>query len=156
QMIPLVLGITFVVFLMVHFAPGDAAQFAISQRAEEQEIQRVRQYLGLDLPWYEQYGRLLSNWARLDFGRSYISRQNVGDVIKERLPKTIALTGLWIVLSLLLALPIGIISAVRQYSVLDNVVTVLAFVGIATPTFWLGILLILIFSVSLHWLPTGG
>lgn len=156
QLIPLVFGITLVVFLMIHFAPGDAAEFAISSRAEESEIQRMREYLGLNLPWYEQYGRLLSNWARLDFGRSYVSRQPVGDMIKDRLGRTMVLIGLSILFSLLLALPIGIISAVKQYSLLDNVVTVLAFVGIATPTFWLGILFILIFSVTLHWLPTGG
>lgn len=145
-----------VVFLMIYLAPGDAAQFAISQRANEAEIQRFRQQMGLDLPWYRQYARLAGNWARLSFGDSIIQRRPVGEVIMQRLPRTVELLALSIVLSLLLAIPIGLISAIKQYSFWDHLVTVFSFVGIAMPSFFLAILLILVFAVQLHWLPTQG
>ncbi len=148
--------LSFVVFMMIHLAPGDAAEFAVSSRANEEDIARFRHQMGLDLPWYQQYGRLASNWARLDFGDSIIQKRPVGDIIKQRLPRTAELLGLSIVFSLLLAIPIGIIAAVKQYSLLDNVVTVFSFVGIAMPSFFLAFMLILFFAVKLHWLPTQG
>jgi len=145
-----------VVFLMVYLAPGDAAQFAINARANEQEIERFRHTMGLDLPWYRQYAHLAANWGRLRFGDSIIQKRPVADIIKDRLPRTAEILGLSILLSLLLAVPIGIIAAVRQYSVMDNVATVLSFIGIAFPSFFLAFLLILLFAVKLHWLPTQG
>ena len=148
--------LSFVVFLMVYLAPGDAAQFAINQRANEAEIQRFRQQMGLDLPWYQQYARLASNWARGSFGDSIIQRKPVGTVIMQRLPRTLELLGLSLILSLLLAIPIGIISAIKQYSIWDHLVTIVSFIGIAMPSFFLAIILILIFAVQLHWLPTQG
>ena len=152
----LLLLLSVVVFLMVHLAPGDAAEFAINQRANEEEIQRFRHQLGLDLPWYRQYLRLAGSWARLDFGTSIIQRKPVGTIIRDRLPRTAELLGLSILFSLLLAIPIGVVSAIKQYSVWDNVVTVLSFIGIAMPSFFLAIILILAFAVKLHWLPTQG
>jgi peptide/nickel transport system permease protein len=148
--------LSFVVFLMVYLAPGDAAQFAINQRANEAEIQRFRQQMGLDLPWYQQYARLASNWARGSFGDSIIQRKPVSTVIMQRLPRTLELLGISLILSLLLAIPIGIISAIKQYSIWDHLVTVFSFIGIAMPSFFLAIILILIFAVQLHWLPTQG
>jgi peptide/nickel transport system permease protein len=145
-----------VVFLMMYLAPGDAAEFAINQRANEAEIQRFRHEMGLDLPWYRQYLHLAGNWARLRFGDSIIERKPVATVIKQRLPRTVEILALSILFSLALAVPIGIISAVRQYSLWDNIVTVLSFVGIAFPSFFLALMLILIFAVKLHWLPTQG
>lgn len=148
--------LSFVVFLMVYLAPGDAAQFAINQRANEAEIQRFRQQMGLDLPWYQQYARLASNWARGSFGDSIIQRKPVSTVIMQRLPRTLELLGISLILSLLLAIPIGIISAIKQYSIWDHLVTIFSFIGIAMPSFFLAIVLILIFAVQLHWLPTQG
>ena len=89
-------------------------------------------------------------------GTSIIQRRPVSTIIVERLPRTVELVGLATLFSLLLAIPIGVISAVKQYSLIDHVVTLLSFIGIALPTFWLGIMFILLFSVDLHWLPTGG
>lgn len=145
-----------VVFLMIFLAPGDAAEFAVNARANEQEIERFRHEMGLDLPWYRQYAHLAGNWARLRFGDSIIQKRPVAAIIKDRLPRTAEILGLSILFSLLLAIPIGIISAVRQYSLMDNVVTVLSFIGIAFPSFFLAFLLILLFAVKLHWLPTQG
>ncbi len=145
-----------VVFLMIYLAPGDAAEFAINARANEQEIERFRHEMGLDLPWYRQYAHLAGNWVRLRFGNSIIQQRPVGDIIKDRLPRTAEILGFSILLSLLLAIPIGIVSAVRQYSALDNTVTVLSFIGIAFPSFFLAFMLILLFAVKLHWLPTQG
>jgi len=156
QGIALVIGVTIVCFMMLYLAPGDAAEFAISSRASELEIQRVRESLGLDLPWYQQYGKLAGKWVRLDFGDSWIQKRPVTDILIARAPRTMLLLGLSIVLSLLIAIPIGIISAVKQYSWTDNLVTVIAFIGISIPSFWLAIMLILMFSVKFHWLPTGG
>ena len=156
QAIPLLVGISLIVFLMIHLAPGDATEFALGTRASEEDLQRLRHYLGLDLPWYEQYARLVRSWVTGDLGTSIIQRRPVLDLIVERLPRTIELLGLSIVLSLLIAIPVGVISAVRQYSLTDSVVTVLSFLGISVPSFWLGIILILVFAVKLGWLPTGG
>ncbi len=148
--------LSIVVFLMVYLAPGDAADFAINQRANEQEVQRFRHEMGLDLPWYRQYTHLAGNWVRLRFGNSIIQRKPVATIIKQQLPRTAEILALSILFSLLLAIPIGIISAIRQYSFIDNVVTVLSFVGIAFPSFFLALMLILLFAVRLHWLPTQG
>jgi peptide/nickel transport system permease protein len=156
QAIPLLIGISLVVFLMIHAAPGDAAEFAISQRANEQQVQEYRHYLGLDLPWYQQYLRLVGNWAHGNLGTSIVQRRPVSTIIWERLPRTMELIGLSTIFALLLAIPIGIISAVRQYSLVDHVVTVTSFIGIAIPSFWLAIMMILLFSVKLHWFPTNG
>ena len=149
-------GISLVVFLMIHLTPGDAAEFALGSRATEEDIERLRTYLGLDLPWYEQYGRLLWKWSHGDLGVSIIQRRPVLDIIQERLPRTAELLGGSILLSLLVAIPAGVIAAIRQYSLLDNVVTELSFVGVSIPSFWLGIILILVFAVTLGWFPTGG
>jgi peptide/nickel transport system permease protein len=156
QAIPLLIGISIVVFLMIYLAPGDASQFAISERANEQQVQQYRHYLGLDLPWYRQYLRIVGNWGHGKLGTSLIQRRPVSSIIIQRLPRTVELLGLSTLFSLLLAIPIGIISAVRQYSLADHTVTVLSFVGIAIPSFWLAIMMILLFSVKLHWFPTSG
>lgn len=156
QGIPLLIGISLIVFLMIHLAPGDAAEFALGQRASEDSIIRLRHYLGLDLPWYQQYFHLMGHWLRGDLGTSILQQRSVFAILGERLPRTAELLGGSILLSLLVALPIGVFSAVRQYSFADNVVTVISFLGISIPSFWLAILLILAFSVKLHWLPTGG
>src|ERR1051326_933442 len=156
QAIPLLFGISLIVFLIIHFAPGDAAEFALGSRANQEDIERLRQYLGLDLPWYEQYGRLLKTWLSGDLGDSVVLRRPVFDLIVERAPRTAELLGGSILCSLLIAVPIGVISAVKRYSLTDAVVTVVSFIGVALPSFWLGIILILIFAVSLGWLPAGG
>ena len=156
QGVILLVLLSVVVSLMVYLAPGDAADFAVNQRANEEDVLRFRREMGLDLPWHQQYLRLAGRWLRLDFGNSIIQKQSVGEIVKQRLPRTAEILGLSIVFSLLLAIPIGIISAVRQYSALDNVVTVFAFFGIAIPSFFLAFLLILLFAVNLHWLPTQG
>jgi peptide/nickel transport system permease protein len=156
QGIVLLVLLSVVVFLMIHLAPGDAAQFAVNSRANEEEIERFRHQMGLDLPWYRQYFRLAGSWVRLDFGDSIIQKQPVRTIIANRLPRTAEILGLSIAFSLLLAIPIGILSAVRQYSIADNVITVLSFIGIAFPSFFLAFILILLFAVQLHWVPTQG
>src|SRR5215472_3385461 len=100
QAIPLLVGISLIVFLMIHLAPGDAAEFALGQRASEEEIIRLRHYLGLDLPWYQQYFHLVSHWLRGDLGQSVLQHRPVFTLVWERLPRTIELLGGSIVLSL--------------------------------------------------------
>lgn len=156
QAVPLLIGISLIVFLMIQLAPGDAAEFALGNRATEEDLSRLRNYLGLDRPWYEQYGRMVRNWAAGDLGVSIIQRRPVRDIIADRLPRTIELLAMSILLSLLIAIPIGVISAMKQYSKVDNAVTVVSFLGVSIPSFWLAIILILIFAVWLKWFPTGG
>lgn len=156
QALLLLIGISVIVFVMIHLAPGNAAQFALGSRANEADILRLQHYLGLDRPWYQQYFQLMGQWLRGNLGTSIIEERSVTSILLERLPRTAVLLGGSIVLSLLIALPIGVISAVRQYSISDHVVTILSFLGISVPSFWLGIILILLFAVDLHWLPTGG
>ena len=156
QAVLLLVGISLIVFFMIHLAPGNAAQFALGSRGDEAEIARLQHYLGLDKPWYQQYFHLMSQWLHGNLGTSTIQQRSVSSVLLGRLPRTAVLLGGSIILSLIIAMPIGVISAVRQYSFSDHFVTVLSFLGISVPSFWLGIILILLFAVDLHWLPTGG
>jgi peptide/nickel transport system permease protein len=158
--VPLLVGITFVSFLVIHLAPGDPVDFQAGELATEsgaQARQMLRQVYGLDQPLPVQYWNWLSRIARLDFGRSFApDGRPVLDKIGERLPITLALNMIQLTVILALAVPIGVLSATRQYSAFDKVTTVFVFVGFATPDFWLALLLILLFGVQLGWLPISG
>jgi len=115
--------------------------------------ERIRESLGLNQPWHVRYVKWVIAVAHLDFGYSFMSRSPVIDLIWQRLPNTLAVVGVAYVIGVLLAVPIGMISAVRRYSVFDHLSTTFAFIGFSVPTFFTGLLLIIIFSVKLHWLP---
>ena len=159
--IPLLLGITFISFIVLHLAPGDplATQTGgeLSERHSAQAYQALRELYGLDQPLHVQYGRWLGRIVRLDFGRSFAPHgRPVLDMIVERLPITLLLNVVEMVIIVALAVPIGVLSATRQYSAFDKVTTVFVFVGFATPDFWLALLLMILFGVQLDWLPISG
>jgi peptide/nickel transport system permease protein len=157
--VPLLVGITFVSFLVIHLAPGDPTELQLGEMSPEssaQARQALRELYGLDQPVPVQYWRWLTSIARLDFGRSFApDGRPVLDKIAERLPITLALNLVEMVIILVLAVPIGVLSATRQYSRFDKITTVFVFVGFATPDFWLALLLMILFGVHLGW-PISG
>jgi len=157
--IPLLLGILCLSFGMLKLAPGEPTivQQDLQTRATGAQRETLRQLYGLDRPVYEQFGRWLWRVVRLDFGRSYSpDGRPVLDKIVERLPITLGLNLLQTLVIFSLAVPLGILSATRQYSRFDKATTVFVFVGFATPDFWLALLLMILFGVQLGWLPISG
>jgi len=157
--IPLLIGITFVSFLVISLAPGGPLDFLTPEdpNASVEVKQRLIQEFGLDQPVHVQYWRWLTRVARLDFGRTFLpDGKPVLTKIGERLPVTLLLNIAEMVIILGLAVPIGVLSATRQYSLYDKVTTVFVFVGFATPDFWLALLLMFLFGVQLGWLPISG
>lgn len=143
-------------FFMLRMLPGDPAQVLAGQMATPQEIQNIRSQLGLDKPIYQQYAIYMGNLMRLDLGRSARTQNPVFEEIWARLPNTMLLAVVAIGLACLFGIPAGIISAVRPYSWIDYTVTIIALFGISMPVFWLGLMLVVVFSVVLKWLPAGG
>ncbi|MEO8632175.1 MAG: ABC transporter permease [Chloroflexota bacterium] len=152
--IPTLIVISFVVFAILALAPTDPmAQFGADPRVPPEVRERIRESLGLNDPWPIRYVKWVTSVARLDFGYSFMSRGPVMDLIGQRLPNTLAVVGVAYVIGVLFAIPIGMVSAIRRYSIFDHLSTTFAFVGFSVPTFFTGLLLIIIFSVKLHWLP---
>jgi len=152
--IPTLLLISFVIFAILSIAPGDPlAQFALNPAVPPEVRENIRRSLGLDQPWPIRYVKWLTAAMTGDLGYSFNSKVPVMGLIWQRLPNTLAVLGVAYVLSVLLAMPIGVISAVKRYSFFDHAATTFAFIGFSVPTFFTGILLILLFSVKLHWLP---
>ena len=147
-----VVSVTFVVTLKA----GDPAAFMYHIRETKEEIEELRRRLGLDRPLHEQYFNYLANAVRGDFGSSIRHRQPATALILDRLPYTLLLGGVALLFSFFLALPIGVLAAVKRGTSLDGLTMLFALVGQAIPVFWLGILLILIFGVWLRWLPVSG
>lgn len=154
--IPVLLCVTFVIFTLMHFTDGDPARLILGDTASEAEVMAMRSEMGLDKPFLEQYFRYLAGLLRGDLGISYMTKMPVSSEIMNRLPVTARLAFLSCLFAICVGVPAGIISAVRQYSILDNILTVLALLGITMPNFWLALMLILFFSVSLGILPASG
>jgi peptide/nickel transport system permease protein len=156
-LVPLLVGLTIIVFTMIHLAPGDPAlAFVSEQGLDPQVLVQVRKNLGLDQPLPVQYAIWISHVARLDFGTAYTFNQKpVIELIADRLPATLALQSLALVLSLAVAVPVGVVSASKQYSAIDQVATVGAFLGLALPNFWIALMLQLVLAVGLGWLPVS-
>ncbi len=153
--IPIMFGVAIIVFLFIRLTPGDPVDIMMGQggAVSEGEMEQLRSEFHLDEPLYAQLWIFLKDAVRGDLGYSYILKRPVTTLITERLPATIELALGALLLSLLIALPIGILSATRQNSMLDRLSMGGAFLGISMPGFWLGIILILLFSVRLGWLP---
>jgi ABC-type dipeptide/oligopeptide/nickel transport system permease component len=143
------------VFVMVRLG-GDPVLLFMPMDIQARDVEEMRQRLGFNDPLAVQYARFLGAVVRGDFGESLRYRQDALGIVLERLPATLLLAGCALGLTLLVAVPVGVLSAVRRDSVLDHVATVLTVLGQATPGFWLGLMLIFLFSVRLGWLPTGG
>ena len=158
MMAPILFGITLVSFSVIHLAPGGPVevQTEMSLKATAQARENLKRLYGLDRPLHEQYIDWLRRLAKLDFGKSFVDGRKVIDKILERVPITLGISVLSLFLIFLVAVPIGVLSAVRQYSLFDKVSTVFVFVGFSTPTFWLALLLMILFGVYLGWLPISG
>ena len=152
--IPTLLVISFVVYAILALAPGDPlSQFANNPNVPPEVRERIRESLGLNQPWHVRYVKWLIALLQGDFGYSFMSHLPVIQLLKERLPNTLAVVGVAYILGVLLAVPIGMISAVRRYSIFDHAATTFAFIGFSVPTFFTGLLLIILFSINLHWFP---
>lgn len=156
MLIPIVIGVTFMVYFILSLSPGDTAAMIAGETADAETIEAVRKDLGLDQPVIVQYGKYMLNLLRGDMGQSYKSKRDVFPSIMASFPNTAKLAFWSILVAVGIALPIGIVSATRQYSMIDNVGMVAALLGVATPNFWLGLMLIILFSLNLGWLPSGG
>ncbi|SHE45756.1 peptide/nickel transport system permease protein [Desulfacinum infernum DSM 9756] len=155
-LIPTVFGISVLVFFMIHLVPGDPAEMMLGERASEQALKEVREQLGLDKPLHVQYGRFLSRLAQGDLGRALRTNEKITTEIAERFPATVELSIAAMIFAVTLGMLAGIMSATRQYSVFDYSSMVLSLVGVSMPIFWLGLVLMIIFSVHLGWLPLSG
>jgi len=154
--IPVLLFVSIIAFSLVHLLPGDPARVMLGEDARPELIQALRKELGLDQPLYQQYFSWLIRCAQGDFGRSIQNKQSVAKALAQRLPVTIELTLLAFVLAIVIALPIAIAGATRPNSWVDMAGSTFASIGIAMPSFWLGILLIFLFAVTLRLLPSSG
>lgn len=155
--IPLLFGITILAFLIMQLAPGDPTSLIIDPRIRAEDMQPFIEKYGLDQPVHIQYMKWLGNMVQGDFGNSLI-RQGVpvSDLILARLPNTLILMVVSTILAMIIAIPFGILSASRPYTKTDYSITFTSFLGLATPNFWFGLVLIMFFSVQLGWFPTGG
>lgn len=155
-LIPVLIGIVFLVFTIMYFSPGDPAKLILGDRAPEEQVAALRHELGLDLPYYQQLFNYIKNAMHGDFGNSYQLRMPVWDIIKLRFPLTLQLTTFTMLIAVLIGVPVGILSAVKQYSVIDAFSVIFALLMASIPAFWLGMLLMLLFSLNLGWLPSSG
>ena len=152
----LLLGMSFLVFASLYIAPGDPAELVAGANATPEDIIRVRAYLGLDQPFLVQYGVYLKNLLTGNLGTSLTTRQPILQEIIVRLPHTLNLACSSMIVALVIGIPTGIIAAIKKDTFIDNLLTTTSLAGISIPNFWLGSMLILLFSVTLRWLPTGG
>jgi len=154
--IPTILGITIIIFMMLAITPGDPAELLLGERATEASLAAMREYLGLNKPLYVQYGLFLKRVAKFDLGETIWTRQKVYIEIMERFPATIELTLAAMIISSFLGALLGIVSATKQYSWFDYVSMLGSLFGVSMPVFWLGLMLMLIFSLTLGWFPMSG
>ena len=155
--IPVMFIITFATFVLMQMLPGGPlAAYENNPEISQEDIQRLRHEMGLDRPIPVQYWAWLKNFVRGDWGYSFATKRPVLQEIWDRLPNTVYLTGFSLILALIIAIPVGIISATRQYSVFDHITTTLTYIGRSMPVYYSGLLLIIIFSIWLRWFPSGG
>jgi len=152
-MIPTLLGVSVIVFLMLHLTPGDPAELLMGERASEEALQEIRAHLGLDKPLYVQYGMFLKQLMKGDLGETIWTRQKVWIEIKQRFPATLELSLVALLISCVLGIVLGIVSASKQYSIFDYLSMLGALAGVSMPIFWLGLVFMLIFGLNLGWLP---
>ena len=156
-LIPVLLGVAFCVFTLLYLTPGDPARMVLGDLATEDAVQEFRNREGLNDPFLVQFGNYV--WKAVtkgDIGRSYITKRSVAQEVLAVFPATLKLSALAMLIAILVGLPCGILSAIKQYSLFDTVTMIFAMIGLSMPVFWLGLLLILLFSVHLRWLPSSG
>ena len=156
NLIPILLGITLLVFAFLHLIPGDPAVVMSGERATPEQVAALRERLGLNQPLPLQYLKFLLNLIRFDLGNSIISGVPIIDEIKTRWPATFELSVAAMLIAILLGIPAGVLAAVRKNSPVDNLTMSSSLLGVSMPVYWLGLLLIYLFAVNLNWLPPNG
>jgi len=152
--VPTLVAISFVVYVILALAPIDPlSSFGADPRVPPEVRERIRESLGLDQPWYVRYVLWLKSVLTGDFGYSFMSHSPVIELIGQRLPNTLAVVGVAYLVGLIVGVPIGMLSAVRRNSFLDHAISTVTYAGFSVPTFFTGLVLIIIFAVKLHWLP---
>jgi len=154
--IPVIIGLSLIVFLLMAMIPGNPAQALLGAFATPENVARVSAELGLDKPLWQQYFIWVNNLLHGDFGRSYVLNRPVIDEVLERLNATLLLGGCALLLSVVFGLLAGVTSAVRQFGWGDRIITLLVLIGISLPSFLIGLLMIMLFAVSLRWFPASG
>ncbi len=155
-LVPTVLGVVTLVFFFIHMIPGDPVEVMLGETAPAADKEALRHSMGLDVPLWSQYSRFLAGAFTGDLGSSYFYRKPVVRVLAERVGATVRLSMASMAVALLIALPLGIASAVKQYSAFDTGSMFFALLGVSMPNFWLGPLLIILFSIHLGWFPVSG
>lgn len=157
RLIPVLLGISLIVFMMISLTPGDPVEIMLGDQIVTPEVeQALREDMGLNLPTHERYLKFLSNACKGNFGRSFFHRRPVMEVIMERLPATVELTLCAMAMAILISIPLGVLAAVKKGTAYDKASVVTAMTGVSMPGFWFGIILIILFSIQLQWLPVSG
>lgn len=156
MIVPVMFGVTLLVFLMMHITPADPALLMLGERATQAELDSLRKQMGLDKPLMVQYGTFVGKALQGDLGRSIRSNRPVSAELLDRLPHTIRLAMAAMVLASLVGVVVGVLSATRPHSAVDNLSTSTALLGVAMPNFWMGLMLQIIFAVMLGWLPVTG
>jgi len=156
MMIPIVLGVTFIIFYMNYITPGDPAVLMLGEGAPREALEALRVSMGLNDPFLQRYVTYVWNLLQGDLGTSYVTRRGVLDEILLRFPTTMRLAFYGTILAMLIGIPLGIISATKQYTIFDTASTALGLTMVSIPNFWLGLMLIILFSVNLGWLPPSG
>ncbi|MBO4289740.1 MAG: ABC transporter permease [Lachnospiraceae bacterium] len=155
-LIPVIIGVTFMVYFIMSLAPGDPALLLLGDDATPEQIAALREEMGLDQPFIIQYGRYMVNLFKGDLGTSYKTKNAVSAEVFSRFPNTLILAGFSTLISIILALPLGVFAAVKQNSLFDTISMVIALLGVSIPIFWFGLLLILLFALKLGWFPVSG
>jgi len=156
QTVMILLGISFVTFVLLYLVPADPARQIAGRSATAQTVENIREQLGLNLPFHEQYLRYLKNLLRGDLGRSYLQKTEVSSLIWSRLPASLILMVAAICCELIIGLAMGAIAALKRGSRTDDALMIFSFIGVSAPQFVIGILMLYIFSVQLGWFPIGG
>ncbi|MEG0020641.1 MAG: ABC transporter permease, partial [Oscillospiraceae bacterium] len=156
MLIPVVIGISFIIFSIMSLTPGDPAQMKLGESADPAAIEQLREEMGLNDPFLVRYGTYMINVLKGDFGKSYRTNLPVIEEIKTRFPVSLRMAFFGIGLSVVIGVPLGVLSAIKQYSILDILSLSFALLLTAVPAFFLGLLLLLVFSLNLGWLPATG
>lgn len=154
--IPIILAVVFVVFTMLYFAPGDVTMQMLGSRWTPEASAELQHELGIDKPFFTQFINYITGLLRGDMGISYMTREPVINMLKVSLPNTLYILFASVVMSIVISIPIGILAALKPNSLFSNFTTVFSLIGVSAPSFWLGLLLTLLFALKLNWLPASG